>query len=161
MMQDELKAQGFKLGGSRRMAEKFPDKFPNPLKADWDFYGQDTADNRAFLTKHGFVVVPAENRTYWDDLLVDIFKSDMHPDIEVLLRSDADGYSRAFESIPVDEYINRLWKSAPHINTQHKLPFRASVCAYFNALFNIFGCVKANSVMTFDAAESHIKEQNQ
>lgn len=150
---ESIKSNGFKLGGSRRMAEKYPDHLTLAPDTDWDFYAQDTKENRKWLSANGFEAVTANDRTYWDNLLCDIFMNSQQPNIEILLRSDVDGYSRAFESIPADEYVNRLWKSAPHIKTVHKSAFRASVCAYFNVLFLIYGAKRQEGNNSFDPTD--------
>jgi hypothetical protein len=131
-----LKQRGFRLGGSRRMAEKFPDKIQVGPGTDWDLYGEDTGENRAFLASLGFALVNAPNRDYWDNLLVDMYQ---HPDqdVQVLLRSDVECYTAAFESIDADTFIDRLWKSSPKRDSRlSKQHFSAIVCDHFNRLFN-------------------------
>jgi hypothetical protein len=133
---DTLKERGFRLGGSRRMAEKFPDKIQVGPETDWDLYGEDSEENRALLASIGFALVDAPNRDYWDNLLVDMYQ---HPDqaVQVLLRSDVECYTAAFESIDAETFIDRLWKSSPkrdwRLSKQH---FLAIVCDHFNRLFN-------------------------
>jgi hypothetical protein len=129
--------QNFHLGGSRRMAEKFPDRFKLDDKTDYDFYGQDTKENRAFLESNGFQLVQADNRDYWDSLLADMYKSECGT-VEVLLRSDVGKYKAAFESVDADTFYYRLWKSCPDVKVVNLAAFRASVCAYYCALFNQF-----------------------
>ena len=132
---DQLKQAGFRLGGSRRMAEKYPDRVIVSDLADWDFYCDDTQANRDFLTANGFHLVQADNRDYWDDLLVDMYKHASQP-VEVLVRKDVELYSRSFESIPCDDFVHGLWKSSPHVSQPLHMPtFRAGVCDYFNRLF--------------------------
>lgn len=129
---------GFQLGGSRRMAEKYGDLIPITEKTDWDLYCADSSANRAHLTSLGFYRVKANNKQYWDNLLVDIYKHHEH-DIEVLIRKDCVIYSRAFESISAETYRFRLWKSYPGLEVENLQAFRAGVCAYFNSLFTQFG----------------------
>lgn len=144
-----LKQRGFRLGGSRRMAEKFPDKIQVGPETDWDFYGEDSKTNSTFLASLGFVLVDAPNRDYWDNLLVDMYKhSDQ--DVQVLLRSDVECYAAAFESVDADTFINRLWKSSPKRDSQlSKQQFSAIVCEHFNRLFNEFGRKGADSLEAF------------
>ena len=138
-----LRQRGFRVGGIQRMAEKFPDKIQVGLETDWDLYGEDSEENRASLASLGFAVVDAPNRDYWDNLLVDMFQHPDH-DVQVLLRSDVECYTAAFESIDAETFIYRLWKSSPkrdyRLSRQH---FSAIVCDHFNQLFNEFGLYKS------------------
>lgn len=133
----DLRNNGFHLGGSRRMAEKYPDKIQIDVDTDYDFYCSNTPENRAWLETNGFTMIDAQDRTYWDALLVDMYKHD-HLPIEVLIRSNVEHYKRAFESIDADTFFSSLWKSAPfrqfHDNN-HRTAFRAGVCRYFDELF--------------------------
>lgn len=133
---EQLKSEGFRLGGSRRMAEKFPDQVKVGDGTDWDFYCADTPDNRAFLGANGFRLVEADDRTYWDDLLIDMYRHESLP-VEVLVRSDVGLYSRAFESVSAGDFVRKLWKSSPLIDWRKTSPggFKENVCAYFNTLF--------------------------
>ncbi len=124
------KLNGFRLGGSRRMAEKFPAHISVHETTDWDIYCDNSQQSINFLNEQGFIKVEAADRSYWDDLLLDIYK---HPQlkIEALIRSDKNLYSTAFESISVGEYIDKLWKSAPY-----GCAFvQEQICQYFNNLF--------------------------
>lgn len=137
-----LKQSGFRLGGSRRMAEKFPDKIQLGPETDWDFYGRDSEGNRACLASLGFALVDAPNRDYWDKLLVDMYQHPDH-DVQVLLRSDVECYAAAFESIDAETFINRLWKSSPKRGRRlSRQQFSAIVCDHFNRLFNEFGMTR-------------------
>jgi hypothetical protein len=140
-----LKQNGFRLGGSRRMAEKFPDKIQVGPETDWDLYGEDSEENRACLASLGFAVVDAPNRDYWDNLLVDMFQ---HPDhhVQVLLRSDVECYTAAFESIDAETFINWLWKSSPKRDSRlSRHHFSAIVCDHFNRLFDGFRMKRVDS----------------
>ena len=130
-----LMASNFGLGGSRRMAAKYPELIKISDNTDWDFYCSDTAANRDYLDSLGFAKIEAENRNYWDNLLLDIYK---HPteNIEVLIRSDRELYQQCFESIEGQVFYDKLWKSAPHQLGSHKNRFRQQVCSYFNDLFH-------------------------
>lgn len=138
---ERIKAKGFQLGGSRRMAEKYPERFNLAESTDYDFYCPDTKENRDFLANEGFVVVAAINKNYWDTLLVDIYKHRQYP-IEVLIRSNCVIYTQAFDSISADVFYYRLWKSCPEVAMDDLNAFRASVCAYFCSLFFDYGGVK-------------------
>lgn len=128
-----LMMSNFHLGGSRRMASKYPDIIQIAGQTDWDFYCSDTKGNRDYLISLGFELVQCDQRNYWDNLLLDIYK---HPilNIEVLIRSDVELYSMAFESISGEVFYNKLWKSSP-VNNRDKAAFRQEVCCYFNELF--------------------------
>jgi hypothetical protein len=135
----ELKEKGFGLGGSRRMAEKYPAQINLRDDTDWDFYGSDTPDNRQFLTERGFKKVDADDRTYWDDMLVEMYK---HPElpIEVLIRKDVAIYRSSFEALSAEVFMERLWKSSPLADPNIcKAQFRRTVCDYFNGLFRLHG----------------------
>lgn len=145
-----LLTAGFKLGGSRRMAEKYPDQIKVGPDTDWDFYGENCSHTRAALKALGFSAIEAPNRDYWDDLLVDIFKHDTYP-IEVLLRNEVDIYSAAFESISAERFMGELWKSSPcRTDGLTKIQFSASVCAAFNRLFIEHGLKPEKSSIAFD-----------
>ena len=138
----ELKNRGFYLGGSRRMAEKYPEKIDMYIKpsTDWDFACEDALDKHQFLIEMGFELQDScGSSNYWDDLLIDIYKHPFQP-IDVLIRKEMDVYRSAFESLSAEVFIERLWKSSPlrHPNqpTQH---FRRGVCDYFNGLFKLHG----------------------
>lgn len=130
----ELIASGFFLGGSRRMNELYPHAVPIKEGTDWDLYCADQPDKIDALRQKGFSLIEASNRSYWDSLLIDIWKHKSE-NVEVLVRSNVERYKDCFDSIHVDEYVNRLWKSNPSIQTKNHPAFRASVCAYFNYLF--------------------------
>ena len=86
------------------------------------------------------------HRDYWYNLLVDMYQ---HPDqdVQVLLRSNVECYTAAFESIDAETFINRLWKSSPkrdrRLSRRH---FSAIVCDHFNRLFNKSGVKRADSL---------------
>ncbi len=131
----KLIEMGCLLGGSRRMAEKYPDKVKVTDETDWDFYIDDDSEHRTNLENLGFVLQECPNRDYWDMLLNDMYKHPLY-DIQVLIRNDLALYTRAFESIDADTYVNELWKSSPVRDHRiSKLQFAAKVCAYFNNLF--------------------------
>lgn len=128
---------GFYLGGSRRMAELYPDKIKVHDNTDYDFYcGGINAENKIkFLTSNGFERVKAEDKTYWDSLLVDIYINRKYR-IDCLIRSNVDTYKKAFDSIDPDDYALRLWKSNPEHPVKNMAAFRAGVMAWFNCLFS-------------------------
>jgi hypothetical protein len=134
---EAIKTQGFILGGSRKMAEKYPDKIKVHEATDWDFYCPDTPENRGWLNANGFDVIAAKNRNYWDSLLTDIYKHRERP-IEVLVRKNVPLYQFCFDSIAAETFRYRLWKSCPEVPLENVQAFRASVCAYFCALFNTY-----------------------
>lgn len=146
MVISDLFDAGFKLGGSRRMAEKYPDDVKIGPDTDWDFYAEDTKSNRDFLAANGFERLECPNKNYWDDLLVDIFKHHELP-IEVLLRNQVSVYSETFEGISAQFFINKLWKSSP-VRDQDvpQAAFKDSVCKTLNKLFRVNGYVEDNFI---------------
>lgn len=130
----QLVTNSFRLGGSRRMAEKYPEHVSVTDTTDYDFYCSDTQENRYLLESIGFYLVKADIREYWDSLLVDIYKHGVYP-IECLVRKDIELYSKVFEGISVDDYRFRLWKSNPAAPVNDISAFRASVCQWFNYSF--------------------------
>lgn len=133
----KIKDAGFFLGGSRRMAEKYPAQVIINDGTDWDFCCDIRGDNISFLKNNGFIKIECENRAYWDDLLLDIWKHTEFP-IEVLIRKDVEIYKASFEALSAEVFIERLWKSSP-IADPNKNGFRESVCAYFNGIFRLHG----------------------
>jgi len=127
--------RGFRLGGSRRMAQKFPDAVVIGPHTDWDFYGDESHANHNLLQMMGFGLLDCPNRDYWDDLLVSMYQHPTMP-IQVLLRSDTETYTSAFESIDSTTFVTKLWKSSPllldYMSGGH---FKETVRAYFNELF--------------------------
>ena len=131
----DLKERGFKLAGSRRMAEKYPDRVVVKEDTDWDLYAPDCSETRRCLAELGFELLDCPNRDYWDELLDEIYTHPQHP-IQALLRHDAHIYEKAFESIDADTFITELWKSSPtRVDEMSKIQFAAKVCAHFNRLF--------------------------
>ena len=130
----KMKDNKFYLGGSRRMAEKYG--FSVNENTDFDFYCEDTLNNVSFLIENGFKKIEAENRNYWDDLLIDMCKHDIFP-VEVLIRKDVYLYKKAFESISQDMFCSYIWKSSSLVNVQNKAQFREKICNFFNALFKL------------------------
>jgi hypothetical protein len=138
---EALRGRNFYLGGSRRMAEKYPDKIAPLMKpnADWDFCCIDSKENRDAIERLGFICQHRNGSSYWDDLLVDIYK---HPEmpVDVLIRHDVKIYADAFESLSPEVFIDRIWKSSPTRNPKEPTSyFRERVSTYFNALFRLHG----------------------
>ncbi len=138
---EKLRGRNFYLGGSRRMAEKYPDKIAQYIKpsTDWDFCCIDTKENREVLEHLGFILQPRNGERYWDNLLVDMYKHPEQP-VDVLIRHDVKIYADAFESLSPEVFINTLWKSSPTRNPNEPLSyFRDRVSKYFNGLFRLHG----------------------
>lgn len=136
---DELTAAGFGLGGSRRMAQKYPQQIIVSEETDWDLYGSDTPENRQLLLDKGFYLVDAPNRSYWDDLLADMYKHSDLP-IEVLIRKSATIYKSSFEALSAEVFMEKLWKSSPLRDPDIcKAQFSIQVMDYFNGLFRLHG----------------------
>ncbi len=131
-----LVAAGFYLGGSRHMAEKYPDKIKVTEKTDWDFSCIDSPKNMRLLNLWGFRKACEEN-SYLDNTAKSIWKHHNH-NIDVVARVKMDIYKAAFESIPADIYIKHLWKSAPGREKRRSGPdFKNHVRDYFNSLFKM------------------------
>jgi hypothetical protein len=127
-------AEGFYLGGSRRMNELYPDKIKIHDNTDYDFYCAGNEGQLGALKMMGFELISANNRSYWDNLLVDIYIHKKYG-IECLIRSDVVLYKKCFDSINVDDYLLRLWKSNPDNPPKDLAAFRAGCLAWFNYLF--------------------------
>lgn len=125
---------GFRMGGSRRMAEMYPHKIKVTPETDYDFYCAGTPAQIRLLTDNGFSLIRAENRSYWDNLLVDIYINKQYG-IECLIRSDVDLYTKVFEWINPDDYALRLWKSNPDHPVHDMTAFRAACLGWFNQKF--------------------------
>ena len=131
------------------MAQKYPELIKITDATDWDYYCEDTPEKRDFLSKMGFELILAKDKGYWDILLIDIYKN-RKLGIEVLIRKDCQIYRDAFESISPETYYYRLWKSCPAVEVQNMIAFKASVCAYFNALFRLLGYNESPSIINPD-----------
>jgi hypothetical protein len=133
MVEALLSTGVFFLGGSRRMAEKYPEQVSVGVLTDWDIYGAYTCTCVAHLERLGFDFTPTPD--YHDDLLDAIFKHPKH-NIQVLLRSDVETYRLAFEAVPVNVFVNHLWKSSPKRpkGVTDKVMFERNL-TYFNRLF--------------------------
>jgi hypothetical protein len=141
----ELLEAGFSLGGSRRMAQKFPQQVVISEDTDYDLYCPNEPKYTALLRNKGFYEIDAQYRNYWDNMLVGIWKSDAHPECEVLVRKDVQKYSEAFELISADMYVKYLWKSAPCRDSDVAEPiFKEQVKRFFNSLFRLVGYVEPN-----------------
>jgi hypothetical protein len=125
--------KGFFLGGSRRMAAKYPNEVKVDAATDWDFYGHYTSTAVDQLVELGFTAKdPTE---YYDDELIQMFVSEDRA-IQVLLRKDVYLYRQVFESIPVELYVRSLWKSSPlRPRTETAKDFNDRVSGWFNAKF--------------------------
>lgn len=126
------------LGGSRRMLEKAQEQnIPFKLDltvADWDYYATYTHDIHMYLKVNDFEV-SAKGDYDLDDEAAVIFKKGR---VEIVLRQDADFYRSVFENIPVQLYIDHLWKSNP------VPPDRKLIQPIFNMLFAVAHGVKGS-----------------
>lgn len=132
-MSDER--MGFYLGGSRRMNQLYPDVVRITDNTDYDFYCAGTPAQYDALSSMGFEIVNAKDRSYWDNLLVDIWINKRYG-IECLIRSDVGLYKRVFDSININDYALRLWKSNPDHPVGDMCAFRAGCLAWFNYMFH-------------------------
>jgi len=128
MMENELKARGFYLGGSRRMAEKYPDLIHVNQTTDFDFNAQHSDETIHVLKSLGFEQKFGSD-SYIDDQAVTFWSYGL---VTVITRKDINTYIKAFESIRVEDYLWFHWKSSQCL----KVPFNKCVTRdYFNALF--------------------------
>jgi hypothetical protein len=137
---DELIALGFRLGGSRRMAQKYPDRVTVKAETDYDLYCPNEPEFVEVMKAHGFSEVAWQHHNYWDDMLIGIWKSEDNPEIEILVRKDVEKYTQAFEIISADMYVKYLWKSSPLRDNNIADPiFCNGVKHFFNSLFQLVG----------------------
>lgn len=138
----------FFLGGSRRMADKFQEKYGDccPYLADdcpnfriivgedtdYDFYATYTPEVESYLLNSGFEYSPA-NEYYLDSECTCILGKE---NVQVVLRTDAEFYKTVFENIDLEVYYHYLWKSSP------EKPNRALIGPFFNMLFDIAHATK-------------------
>lgn len=132
----ELEQLGAHLCGSRAMAEIWPSDVIISEETDWDYAIQDGAISEDKILALGFYKVDLANNGYCDDLLISMY---LHKEIEcqLLVRSDIETYLKAMNSITIQEWLYRLWKSSPHLNVKKEDRgwFRAQVRDYFNRKF--------------------------
>ena len=138
ILKEIQKNDNFYLGGSRKMNELYPDEIKINNSTDYDYYCSNDIDNLRLLSELGFKKVITRDASYFDDLLIDIYKSSYDDtEIEVLIRSDVRVYSDAFKTITPYVYKNYLWKSSPVIIINNVGEFKSKVQDYFNALFRL------------------------
>lgn len=139
---DELISLGFRLGGSRRMAQKYPEQVKVSEDTDYDLYCPDDPKFIEAMTARGFHELNCQHHNYWDDMLLAIWKNDARPEIEILVRKDIEKYTQAFESIGADMYVKYLWKSSPLRDNNISDPiFCEGVKNFFNSLFRLVGFI--------------------
>lgn len=124
-----LDEKGFYLGGSRRMAQKYPDRVIIRSSTDYDYNGQDGDDAEKLLKALGFKPMHGAGN-YNDDQAFSFWKNGK---VTVILRENLNLYKKAFELVDIDAYLHRFWKSSPHL----KVPFsKEQTRDYFNCLFD-------------------------
>ena len=139
---EEFLGQGFRLGGSRRMNQKFPDQVALKDDTDYDLYCPNEPVLIEAMKAKGFSEVQCQHHNYWDDMLIAIWKCETHPQIEILVRKDVEKYTQAFEIISADMYVKYLWKSSPLRDNNIADPiFCDGVKQFFNSLFKLVGFV--------------------
>lgn len=133
----------FYLGGSRRMAERYQERYGNcdPFlqgdcpdfaivvtdDTDYDFYATHSIDLEQHLLNYGWEYSEANNY-YLDSECVCILCKD---NVQIVLRYDAEFYKTVFENIDLGVYYHYLWKSSP------TKPNRFLIGPFFNMLFDI------------------------
>lgn len=125
----DLQIMGFYLGGSRRMAQLHPNQVKVNLTADWDFYCDDTVENHVILLELQFQ--PKAKLGLRDSECVDIYCHPKWP-VQAVVRKDAEFYKRCFESIPVTDFLEIIWKGSPSRTKSYN---KEEVVKYFNALY--------------------------
>lgn len=118
----------FYLGGSRRMAEKYPDLIFPKWDADYEYNVQHSDEATRLLSLIG--EKQKGSMKYNDDQAVDFYILD--GGVSVVTRKNLDVYIKAFEMVDPQDYISFLWKSSPGL-TQ---PFSRDLTRqHFNKLF--------------------------
>lgn len=108
------------LGGSRRMNQlygdgKVPitqtdDDDPFTLVTDFDWYATYSEEYQQLLISEGWAV-SSTNCEYFDSEAVAILHKTVDSvSHQIVLRKDAEFYRKVFDNIPVDFYVNYLWK---------------------------------------------------
>lgn len=105
--------RGFYLGGSRRMAEKYPEFVFVTEKTDYDFNVQHSDDVQDYLDELGFVKDERDDFGYKDNQAMEFWSKG---NVTVITRKDVDIYKKAFESVTCDEYIRQHWKSSDYLD---------------------------------------------
>ena len=116
------------LGGSRRMAQKYPDRVFVTDKTDWDYNAQHCKEVIDFLQKVG---EPIDGEpSYNDDQAMYFYR--LPNNVTVVTRKDLNLYIRAFESVDVDLYCKHYWKSSNELVGKF---CKGKTRSYFNKLF--------------------------
>lgn len=127
--EDLCKIDGIYRGGSRRMAEKYPTLIRLKPTTDYDFYIQDTVENRNKLSQY-ITGTFIDTHGYGDIDAACIF---LLKDCQVVLRHDAAKYKTMFESLSGEFYRDYLWKSGPN------KPSKDQIQAIINQLLTTMG----------------------
>lgn len=114
----------FYLGGSRGMAKKYPSGICLHKESDWDFYATHSGVLQQSLIDFGFEFT-GTTKSYFDSEAVEILEMGI---VQVVLRKDAHFYKKVWDTIPLDVYIQYLWKRSPSCNRELIQPF-------FNMMF--------------------------
>jgi hypothetical protein len=127
---EELGERGFLLSGSRYFNRKFGDELiPISERTDHDLYKQYKEGDDDMLSKLGFDLINQKlniNGVYvndakypLDDLAVSIWEHE-GSNIQVILRTDEELYSKVLSGISCEFYQTFLWKSSPIFVFEHK-----------------------------------------
>ena len=120
----------FYLGGSRRMAQKYPDKIIINESTDYDYNTQHNDSVVAYLISEGFLPQYG-NPEYKDDQAVCFFTNGS---VSVITRENIEVYEAAFEMVSAQDYLDYHWKSSHCL----KAPFnKIRTRDFFNNLFTI------------------------
>lgn len=114
-IQTRLLGLGLLLGGSRRMAQKYPASvIINEETTDWDFYtSAKNTDHYFDLIKEGWEI--RWSHSYADSVHLATLTHKKYPNIQIGLKTDDEIFQTAFESITEEEYLNIVWKSSPRL----------------------------------------------
>lgn len=135
LMALRLMDMGFTLGGSRRMAQKYPQRVIPKADADWDLYVSWSLDALRTLKMLGFYEKSVD-RNYRDNSAAEIWEHKSLR-VQVVLRINTDRYREMFESLTVGEYL-RIWKSNPDCPVENLPAFYAMVREFINCKLREF-----------------------
>jgi hypothetical protein len=118
------------LGGSRRMAQKYKNDVIISDETDYDYNISFTQDAVNYLLNNGFTELDGDP-AYKDNQAISFYQLCNY---SVITRKDIYLYARAFESIPLYDYLTQHWKSSPKLIGKF---CRYKTRDYFNNLFEV------------------------
>lgn len=139
LLSDSFWYNNLKIGGSRYMNANYPSIIQINESTDWDFYIQKNTENESRISelqKSGAVGKVeksiAENSPLYpyDNLTDSIY---LGSDFQLVVRTDADKYSKVMSRLDPNFYRDFIWKSGPN------KPSRDSIMRIMNQLFEMIG----------------------